>query len=129
MGKRTRSDVRGDHLPPFQEPITTVVPSGTFVDYEISCDIKTHKQMHVRVGVLKDLYSSDIDATGKLQLLDDKPVSGNMILVLRQPRLRTPSQFPSIPWPCDNDSIKYAKTESTPRSSDYGLLRWLGKLM
>ena len=126
VGRRTRSEASGSHLPSFQEPITTVVPSGTFVDYEISCDITIHKQMHVWVGVLKDLHSSDIGATGKLQLLDDKPVSGNMVLVLRQPRLSTPSQLPSIPWPCDNESIIYAKAQSTSRTNWFS---WFSRIV
>ena len=121
-----RSEVRGSHLPKFQEPKTTVVQSGTFVDCELPCDITVHKQMHIRVGVLKDLSSSECDATGKLQLLDDKLVSGSMILVLRQPRLSTPSQFPSIPWPCDNESIIYAKAQSTSRTNWFS---WFSRIV
>lgn len=110
MGNRKRSEVRGSHLSGFQNPITTVVDSGTFVDFELPCDIKAHQQMHVKVGVIEEVVSDQSDAPKQLQLqlLDKKPVSGNKILVLRQPRLRTTSQFLPIPWPSKDETIRNA---------------------
>ena len=86
-----------------------IVPSGVFQDAELPYDTKAHQQMRVRVGVLKNLSSSEPNATGRLQLLDDMSVSGNHVLVLREPALHKPSQLPEIPWPCDSETIKNAK--------------------
>ncbi len=69
------------------------------------CDVKEHLQMHVRVGVLEDLTGSGVRIKGKLQLLDVHTISGNKILVLREPRLSHPAQFPEIDWPCSAADI------------------------
>lgn len=105
FGWHRRSNIRGRHLPAFPHSTTTVVPSGQFEDFEMPCDIKVHKQMRVRVGILQNLTSSGPDAKGKLQLLDERPISGNMILVLRQPRLKAPSEFRKLSWPKEKDKI------------------------
>ena len=105
LGWHRRSNVKGRHLPAFPHSTTTVVASGQFEDFEMPCDIKVHKQMHVRVGVLQNLTSSEPDAKGTLQLLDDRRMSGNMILVLRQPRLEAPSEFRKLSWPEEKGKI------------------------
>ena len=69
------------------------------------CDVKEHLLMHVRVGVLQDLAGSGLRAKGKLQLLDVHKIGGNKILVLREPRLRHPTEFPEIDWPCRPEAI------------------------
>lgn len=74
-----------------------VILPGTFQDTELTYDAKAHQQFRVRVGVIKELSSAGPDTTGRLQLLDEVLVSGNMSLVLQQRRLELPSQFPSNP--------------------------------
>lgn len=106
IGGRGQLEVACSHLPSFEDPITAVIPSGTYKDTDLPYDTKAHQQMRVRVGVLKDLSSDEADANGTLQLLDEMLVSGNTILVLRQPALHMRSQFSKIPWPCDAKTIK-----------------------
>ena len=96
----------GSALPAAEEKITTVVSCGTYEDCDLSYDVKEHSQMHVRVGVLVDMTVDDeMEATGKLQLLDVRKVSGNKILILRQPRLKKPVQYSKIDWPCHSEEI------------------------
>lgn len=97
---RRQSSASGVALAAAQEPVTTIVRAGGYEDTEAPCDIRAHLQMHVKVGVLRNM-----DAKGSLQLLDLKRMSGNKILVLRQPRLETPSMYPEINWPCTSDQI------------------------
>lgn len=79
--------------------------NGTYEDCDLSYDVKEHPQMHVRVGVLQDMAGEGTEATGKLQLLDIKKISGNKILVLREPRLKLPAKFRKIDWPCEDEDI------------------------
>eukprot|EP00752_Nemacystus_decipiens_P013425 g11888.t1 len=104
-GKRRQSAPIGGPRPAAGEKITTLVAAGTYEDREMCCDIKEHLQMHVRVGILLDLSGEGVGARGKLQLLDVHKISGNKILVLREPRLRHPAEFPEIDWPCGAEKI------------------------
>ena len=105
-GHREHSSAVGGALPAAWEKMTMVVSCGTYEDCDLSCDVKEHLQMHVRVGVLVGMTGDDeMEATGKLQLLDVRKISGNKILVLRQPRLEKPVQYRKITWPCDAEDI------------------------
>lgn len=104
-GVRQLSSAVGGGLASAGEKITTKVARGTYEDVEVSCDVKEHLQMNVRVGVLRDLTGTGVCLRGKLQLLDVKKVSGNKVLVLRQPRLNIPSEYNQIDWPCSPEQI------------------------
>ena len=104
-GRLKHSSALGGSLPAAGETITTIVEPGMYADVELGCDVKEHLQMHVRVGILKDLTGEGVGTTGKLQLLDVRKISGNKILVLRQPRLSRPTPFPAIDWPCGAEDI------------------------
>ena len=104
-GQRKHSSAVGGALPAAGEKITTIVESGTYEDCDLSFDVKEHSQMHVRVGVLQDLTGTGVKAKGKLQLLDVRKLSGNKILVLREPRLSRPAQYSEIEWPCGSEEI------------------------
>eukprot|EP00752_Nemacystus_decipiens_P002890 g2689.t1 len=106
-GMRTQSSASGISLAAAQEPVTTIVRSGGYEDTEPPCDIRAHLQMHVKVGVIRKMEAgtNGNNGTGSLQLLDLKRMSGNKILVLRQPRLETPSMYPEIEWPCTGKKI------------------------
>lgn len=95
----------GGPLPAAAEKITTLVAAGTYEDREMCCDVKEHLQMHVRVGILQDLTGGGVRSRGKLQLLDLHKISGNKILILREPRLGHPAEFPEIDWPCGAEEI------------------------
>ena len=104
---RRQSSASGVALAASQEPVTTIVRAGGYEDTEPPCDIRAHLQMHVKVGVIRKMEAgtNGNNAKGSLQLLDLKRMSGNKILVLRQPRLETPSMYPEIGWPCTSDEI------------------------
>lgn len=104
-GRRSYTSAVGGALPAAGEKITTIVEAGTYEDCDLSYDVKEHSQMHVRVGVLQDLTRRGLKSTGKLQLLDVRKISGNKILVLREPRLSKPAQYEEIDWPCDAEAI------------------------
>lgn len=103
-GKRDQQSAVGGATPAASE-ITNIVNVGTYEDCDLLCDLKQHLQMNVRVGILSNLTGEGVELTGKLQLLDSKTISGNEILVLRQPQLSMPSQFRKIDWPCDPEAI------------------------
>lgn len=108
-GKQKQSSISGYALPAVREPQTTVVRPGSYHDGELVCDIKAHLQMRVKVGILQGMTGGTngmMNAEGSLQLLDSLPISGYKILVLRQPRLETPSQYKSVGWPCTADDIR-----------------------
>lgn len=105
-GSRNHSSAVGGALPAAGEKITMLVENGTYEDCDLSCDVKQHSQMHVRVGILMDMTGEGIGAQrGTLQLLDLRKVSGNKILVLRERRLRLPIKFGTIDWPCEDEDI------------------------
>lgn len=104
-GKRNQSSAIGGALPAAGENITVLVENGTYEDCDLSYDVKEHAQMHVRVGILKEMTGEGPEATGMLQLLDVKKISGNKILVLRERRLKLPSKFRKIAWPREDDDI------------------------
>lgn len=107
-GMRRQSAASGFSLPSALEPKTRIVRAGGYEDILMTCDIKTHLQMNVKVGVLLNMTEGAngmMDATGTLQLLDLMPVCGNTMLVLRQPRLETPCIFDAVGWPCSSDEI------------------------
>lgn len=104
-GRRNLSAVTGCTLPAAGEKITQIVKAGTYEDCDLSHDVKEHPQMHVRVGVLLDTSGKGMALTGMLQLLDVRKISGNKILVLREPRLSKPVQYGKIEWPCDDEAI------------------------
>ncbi len=104
-GHRNHSSAIGDALPAAGEKITTIVESGTYEDCDLSYDVKEHSQMHVRVGVLLGMTGTGMRSKGKLQLLDVRKISGNKILVLREPRLSRPAQYEEIDWPCGSEEI------------------------
>ena len=81
------------------------VENGAYEDCDLSYDVKEHSQMHVRVGVLMDMTGEGTEAMGKLQLLDVKKISANKILVLRERRLKLPTKFGKIDWPCEDEDI------------------------
>ncbi|CAM9423661.1 unnamed protein product [Ectocarpus fasciculatus] len=105
VGQRDQYSAAGGAFPAASEKITNIVNVGTYEDCDLLCDLKQHLQMNVRVGILSNLTGEGVELTGKLQLLDSKKISGNKILVLRQPRLSMPSQFRKIDWPCDPEVI------------------------
>lgn len=78
-----------------REPMTTIVPAGTYQDVEMPCGLRPHPQMNVKVGVIKNLVNN----RGTLQVLDQDRISGNKILVLRPKRLTMPWHFEELPWP------------------------------
>ncbi|CAM9472731.1 unnamed protein product [Ectocarpus fasciculatus] len=104
-GKRDQHSAAGGPLPAASEKITNIVDVGTYEDCDLLCDLKQHLQMNVRVGILSDLTGEGVKLKGKLQLLDLRKISGNKILVLRQPRLSRPSHFDEIDWPCKPEVI------------------------
>ena len=104
-GMRQQSSAVGSALPSAREIISTKVETGTYEDSEMSCDISPNMQMKVRVGVLQALTGSGVRLTGKLQLLDVKNISGNKVLVLRQPRLKGPVEYEPIDWPCSAEDV------------------------
>lgn len=104
-GIRNFSSAVGGALPAAGEKITTIVEAGTYEDCDLSYDVKEHSQMHVRVGVLQDLTGRGLKSRGELQLLDVRKISGNKILVLREPRLSRPAQYEEIDWPCGAEDI------------------------
>lgn len=105
--RRRQSATSGVALGTAQEPMTAIVRAGSYEDAEAPCDIRAHLQMHVKVGVIRQMGTGTNGNNGKgsLQLLDLKRMSGNKLLVLRQPRLETPSMYPEIDWPCTSDNI------------------------
>ncbi|CAM9675081.1 unnamed protein product [Scytosiphon promiscuus] len=108
-GRQTQSSVSGFALSAAREPQTTVVRPGSYHDGELVCDIKAHLQMRVKVGILHGMKAGTngmVNAKGSLQLLDSLPISGYKMLVLRQPRLETPSQYKPVDWPCTGDDIR-----------------------
>lgn len=65
------------------------------------CGLSAHPQMNVRVGVLENLIGTNVrKSTGTIQVLDEKLISGNKILVLRPPRLEMPCELTELRWPC-----------------------------
>ena len=115
--RRRQSLAVGGGLASAGEKITTKVKSGTYEDSEVPCDVKEHLQMNVRVGILQDLTGTGLRLKGKLQLLDVKKISGNKVLVLRQPRLEGLSEFEQIDWPCSAEDIcnvQVLKVPGTP---------------
>lgn len=105
VGRRNQSSVAGGTLPAAGEKITQIVEAGTYEDCDLSHDVKEHPQMHVRVGVLMDMIGEGLKSKGKLQLLDVRKISGNKILVLREPRLTRPTEFDEVNWPCGAEEI------------------------
>eukprot|EP00752_Nemacystus_decipiens_P006258 g5643.t1 len=103
-GMRNYCSTVGGALRDAEEKMTTIVEAGTYEDCDLSYDVREHWQMHVRVGVLQDL-TGGLQSTGKLQLLDVRKISGNTILVLREPRLSRPAQYKEIDWPCSAEKI------------------------
>ena len=106
-GMRRQSSASGAALPAALEPVTTLVLAGSYEDCDLTCDIRAHLQMHVKIGVLRNMATgtNGTNATGTLQVLDLRRMSGNKLLVLRQPRLDAPSMYREIEWPCTNDEI------------------------
>eukprot|EP00752_Nemacystus_decipiens_P015533 g13859.t2 len=104
-GHRFHSSAVGRPLPASREIVTLHVASGAYEKCDLSYDVKKHSQMHVKVGIIEDIVGEGPGATGKLQLLDLRKFSGNTILVLREARLKLPSQFRKIDWPCNNEDI------------------------
>ncbi|CAN0237418.1 unnamed protein product [Scytosiphon promiscuus] len=104
-GRRSQSSAMGGALSTAREKITAVVEKDTYDDCDLSFDVKEHSQMHVRVGILTDMTGEGTEATGKLKLLDLRKISGNKILVLRERRLKHPSKFGKIDWPCEDEDI------------------------
>ncbi|CAN0359753.1 unnamed protein product [Ectocarpus sp. 6 AP-2014] len=102
---RQQSSAVGGVLASAGEIITTKVKNGMYEDSEMSCDVKAHLQMNVRVGVLQDLTGKGLRLKGKLQLLDAKKISGNKVLVLREPRLEGLTEYEQIDWPCSAEEI------------------------
>lgn len=76
-----------------------------YEDSEMSCDVKAHLQLNVRVGVLQGLTGNGLMLKGKLQLLDAKKFSGNKVLVLREPRLDSLTEYEQIDWSCSAEAI------------------------
>lgn len=84
-----------------RRPITEIVRAGTYQDCEMPCGLSAHPQMNVRVGVLENLIGTNVrKSTGTIQVLDEKLISGNKILVLRPPRLEMPCELTELRWPC-----------------------------
>lgn len=104
-GRRNQSSASGSALLAAQEKITTIVEAGIYEDCDMSYDVKEHTQMHVRIGVLMGLTREETEWRGNLQLLDVRKISGNKILVLREPRLSRPVQYRKIDWPCCAEDI------------------------
>lgn len=109
-GMRRQSSASGVALAAAHEPVTTIVLAGGYEDTEPPCDIRAHLQMHVKIGVIRNREAGTNGNSAKesLQLLDLRRMSGNKILVLRQPRLKAPTMFPEIDWPCTSDEIRCA---------------------
>lgn len=101
--RATSSSAEGVSLAAGRDPITTIVPAGTYQDMEMPCGLRTHPQMNVKVGVIKDLVGN----RGRLQILDQDRISGNRILVLRPKRLTMPCHFDELPWPSKPDEIMH----------------------
>lgn len=95
----------GSDRPAAGEELLVVLAAGEYDACDLACDVKEHPQMHVRVGVLVDMTAEGMKAKGKLRLLDVRKISGNKILVLRQPRLSRPVVFQDVDWPCDTKDI------------------------
>lgn len=113
------SSAEGVALPSAQRPVTSIVRAGSYVDCDLTCDIRAHLQMHVKVGVISNLTRC---GTGSLQLLDERRISGNKILVLRTPRLAAPSMYRAMNWPCTSDAIcSAAGGEKAPEPSQPNL--------
>lgn len=100
-GRAAESSAEGFSLPGGKEPITTIVPAGTYQDIEMPCGLRAHPQMNVKVGVIRNLMGN----RGTLQVLDQDRISGNRILVLRPKRLTMPCSFDELPWPSKPDVI------------------------
>lgn len=104
-GTRNLAPAVGGDRPAAGEGIPAILVPGEYDVCDLACGVKEHSQMHVRVGVLVDMTGDGTEAEGKLQLLDVRKISGNTILVLRQPRLSRPSLFRKIDWPCNAQTI------------------------
>ncbi|CAN0127637.1 unnamed protein product [Scytosiphon promiscuus] len=104
-GTHNLSSAVGGDRPAAGEEILVVLAAGEYQPCDLACGVKEHLQMHVRIGVLVDMTGEGRKAKGKLQLLDVRKISGNKILVLRQPRLSRPVVFGDIDWPCDTKNI------------------------
>lgn len=104
-GKRHHSSAVGGALPAAGEKFTVLVENGTYEDCDLSYDVKEHAQMHVRVGVLTGMTGQRLELTRKLQLLEVRKISGNKILVLREPHLSRPAKYEEIHWPCSAEDI------------------------
>lgn len=105
---RRQSAASGFSLPSALEPKTRLVRPGGYEDILMTCDIKAHLQMNVKVGAVLNMTEGAngmMGATGTLQLLDLMPVCGNIMLVLRQPRLETPCINDAVGWPGTSDEI------------------------
>lgn len=97
------------------EGILAILAPGVYNSAELSCGVKEHPQMHVRIGVLMEKTGAGMKAKGKLQLLDVRKISGNKILVLRRPRLSMPVAFGTVDWPCDAKQIIQLGRPADPR--------------
>lgn len=104
-GRRTHSSTVGGALQAAHEKIRVLVKPGTYEDCDLSFDVKQHSQMHVRIGILVDMTGTGPEQKGKLLLLDERKISRNKILVLREPRLKLPANFGKIDYPCKAEDI------------------------
>lgn len=123
-GRRSHSSAVGRPRPAAGEKITTIVGAGIYEDKEMRCDVKEHLQMHVRVGILEGLTGEGVGATGKLQLLDVHNISGNKVLVLREPRLSRPTEFPAVDWPCGAEEVCNVKAKVARRTVFQKISSW-----
>ena len=105
-GVRQQFHAVGNPLASAEEVTMTEVKSGNYEDSEMPCDVKPNLQMKVRVGVVRKLTGTGDQQRGKFLLLDVKNISGNKVLVLREPRLAGLTKYKEIDWPCSEEDIR-----------------------
>lgn len=88
-------------------PILLLVEPGQFKD--VDAIIPSHQKI-VSIGVLDELSSKGPNATRYLRLLDATAITSGQIVVLRPERLRFPSAFQSMVWPCSAMDILQVPT-------------------
>lgn len=96
------SSAEGVALDVAKRPILKIIAAGDYDDCAMLCDLSAHPQMNVKVGVIENLEEKTNvrHSKGTLQVLDEEPIGGNIILVLQPKRLVMPSIYPELPWPC-----------------------------
>lgn len=103
-------------LPTAGDGILVALAPGEYQTCDLACRVEDHPlPMRVTVGIVVNMAGEGMEATGKLRLLGVREISGNKILVLRQPRLSRPVMIGEIDWPCETrDIIELDRTTVGP---------------